>query len=37
MSEFIIDYESWGSRLVFTQMNARHINEPDAYNKVYVI
>lgn len=34
MSEFIIDYESWGSRLMFTQMNALDIDEPDAYNKV---
>lgn len=34
MAEFISGYRSWGSRLMFTQMNARHINEPDVYNKV---
>jgi hypothetical protein len=36
MSEFIIDYESWGSRLMITQMNARDIDEPDVYNKVNI-
>lgn len=36
MSEYICDYESWGSRLMFTQMNARNINEPDMYNKVNI-
>ncbi|XP_025425771.1 5-methylcytosine rRNA methyltransferase NSUN4 [Sipha flava] len=36
MSEFIIDYESWGSRLMITQMNARDIDEPDVYNKILV-
>jgi len=36
MSEYISDYESWGSRLMFTQMNARQINEPDVYNKVII-
>lgn len=36
MSEYISDYQSWGSRLMFTQINARHINEPDVYNKVII-
>ncbi|XP_022180254.1 5-methylcytosine rRNA methyltransferase NSUN4 [Myzus persicae] len=36
MSEYISDYQSWGSRLMFTQMNARNINEPDVYNKILV-
>lgn len=36
MSEYIYDYKSWGSRLMFTQMNARNINEPDTYNKVII-
>lgn len=36
MSEYISDYQSWGSRLMFTQMNARNINEPDVYNKVII-
>lgn len=36
MSEYISDYQSWGSRLMFTQINARNINEPDVYNKVII-
>jgi len=36
MSEYISDYQNWGSRLMFTQINARHINEPDVYNKVII-
>lgn len=34
MSEYIYDYKSWGSRLMFTQINARNIHEPDTFNKV---
>lgn len=37
MAEYIGDYKSWGSRLTFTQMNAKSINEPDVYNKVIII
>lgn len=37
MAEYIGDYQSWGSRLIFTQMNAKTINEPDTYNKVIII
>jgi len=37
MSEYISDYQSWGSRLMFTQMNARNIDEPDTYNKVKAV
>lgn len=36
MSEYIDDYKSWGSRLIFTQINAKHIDEPDTYNKVNI-
>lgn len=36
MSEYIYDYQSWGSRLKFTQINARNIDEPDTYNKVNI-
>lgn len=36
MSEYIFDYEKLGSRLMFTQMNARNIDEPDTYNKVII-
>lgn len=37
MAEYISDYQSWGSRLMFTQMNARLVNEPDTYNKVIIL
>lgn len=37
MAEYIGDYKSWGSRLIFTQINAKSINEPDVYNKVILI
>ncbi|VVC29998.1 Hypothetical protein CINCED_3A018641 [Cinara cedri] len=36
MSEYIHDYKSWGSRLVFSQINARNFYEPDTYNKILV-
>lgn len=37
MSEYIPDYKSWDTRLIFTQINARNIDEPDSYNKVITL
>lgn len=36
MSEFIYDFKSCSSRLMFTQDNARNIHEPDTFNKVII-
>ncbi|XP_050522786.1 5-methylcytosine rRNA methyltransferase NSUN4 [Daktulosphaira vitifoliae] len=36
MSEYIYDYKSWGTRLMFSQLNATEFDEPEIYNKILV-